>query len=243
LPQAKTPRADEKRAYRIPEFCWRYGVGRSTAYKLAKEGRLRLVKIGNRTLILHEDAEALLQGPSDPMAAPPEENPPDGTGRLGMLFPDRNDFLSTTATAAAQAVIGIDPGIGGALALVSRTGELIKVADMPVLRDGSAGRASVNAHLLVELLARWHAGEVICEFVTTRPGEGPTGAFSFGRCRKLERGAELHPALEKYAGLPADFIRAHGGDRLPEPRLVAGGHFRGCSNTREALQPDSTAAE
>ena len=112
MPQAKTPRADEKRAYRIPEFCWRYGVGRSTAYKLAKEGRLRLVKIGNRTLILHEDAEALLQGPSDPMAAPPEENPPDGTGGLGMLFPDRNDFLSTTATAAAQAVIGIDPGIG-----------------------------------------------------------------------------------------------------------------------------------
>ena len=61
--------------------------------------------------------------------------------------------------------------------------------------------------------------------------------------RELERGAELHRALEKYAGLPADFIRAHGGDRLPEPRLVAGGHFRGCSNTREALQPESTAAE
>jgi hypothetical protein len=60
--------------------------------------------------------------------------------------------------------------------------------------------------LLVELRARWHAREVICEFVTTRPGEGPTGAFSFGRCRKLERSAELHPALEKYAGLPADFI-------------------------------------
>ena len=44
--------------------------------------------------------------------------------------------------------------------------------------------------------------------------------------RELERDAELHPALETYAGLPADFIRAHGGDRLPEPRLVAGGHFR-----------------
>jgi excisionase family DNA binding protein len=58
---ANHPRADEKRAYRIPEFCWRYSVGRSTAYKLAKEGRLRLVKIGGRSLILHEDAEALLR--------------------------------------------------------------------------------------------------------------------------------------------------------------------------------------
>ena len=92
-------------------------------------------------------------------------------------------------------VIGIDPGIAGALALVSRSSELIEVADMPVLRDGSAGRASVNAPLLAELLARWHAREVICEFVAARPGEGPTGAFSFGRCRgTLERRAELHPA-------------------------------------------------
>ena len=55
------PRLEEKRAYRIPEFCWRYGIGRSTAYKLAKEGRLRFVKIGNRTLILYDDAEALLR--------------------------------------------------------------------------------------------------------------------------------------------------------------------------------------
>ncbi|HZZ21847.1 MAG TPA: hypothetical protein VFE60_04360 [Roseiarcus sp.] len=152
----------------------------------------------------------------DPMRAPPEENPPGATGGLGILFPDRNDFLSTTAIAAAQAVIGIDAGIGGALALVSRAGDLIEVADMPILRAGSAGRASVNAPLLAELLARWRVQEAICEFVAARPGEGPTGAFSFGRCRKLERGAELHPALEK----SADFIRAHGGDRLPEPRLV-----------------------
>jgi excisionase family DNA binding protein len=60
--QAGTPRAEEKRAYRIPEFCWRYGIGRSTAYKLSKEGKLRFVKIGNRTLVLHDDAEALLNG-------------------------------------------------------------------------------------------------------------------------------------------------------------------------------------
>jgi excisionase family DNA binding protein len=57
-----TLRAEEKRAYRLPEFCWRYGIGRSTAYKLAKEGTLRFVKIGNRTLVLHDDAEALLNG-------------------------------------------------------------------------------------------------------------------------------------------------------------------------------------
>ena len=60
LQSSEVRRAGEKRAYHIPEFCWRYGVSRSTAYKLAKLGRLRMVKVGGRTLVLHEDAEQLL---------------------------------------------------------------------------------------------------------------------------------------------------------------------------------------
>lgn len=52
---------DQCRAYRIPDFCRLYGLGRSTVYKLVKQGRLRLVKVGSRSLILHEDAEALLR--------------------------------------------------------------------------------------------------------------------------------------------------------------------------------------
>ena len=39
-----------------------YGVSRSTVYKLATEGRLPLRKIGGRSLIRIEDAEALLTG-------------------------------------------------------------------------------------------------------------------------------------------------------------------------------------
>jgi hypothetical protein len=52
-------------------------------------------------------------------------------------------------------VIGIDIGVAGALALVSREAELLEVVDMPILRDGSAGRASVNAPLLAEAIRRW----------------------------------------------------------------------------------------
>jgi crossover junction endodeoxyribonuclease RuvC len=85
-------------------------------------------------------------------------------------------------------VIGIDRGVSGALALVSATGELIEVADMPTLRDGSSGRAAVNAPLLAELLARWHAQEAICEFVSARSKEGAVGAFSFGRSPGLVEG-------------------------------------------------------
>jgi crossover junction endodeoxyribonuclease RuvC len=94
-----------------------------------------------------------------------------------------------TARHFQRNVIGIDPGVSGALALVACDGGLLEVLDMPVLADGPAGRRNVNAPLLAELLARWHAREVICEFVSARPKEGAVGAFSFGRSRGLIEGA------------------------------------------------------
>jgi crossover junction endodeoxyribonuclease RuvC len=79
-------------------------------------------------------------------------------------------------------VVGIDPGVTGALALLDQDGRLLEVADMPVLRDGSGGRAAVNAPLLDSVLAQWRVREVVCEFVSARPREGAVGAFSFSRC-------------------------------------------------------------
>lgn len=49
------------RAMRIPEFCRRYRVGRSTTYKQIKTRRLRAKKIGDITIITPEDAEAWLR--------------------------------------------------------------------------------------------------------------------------------------------------------------------------------------
>jgi crossover junction endodeoxyribonuclease RuvC len=87
---------------------------------------------------------------------------------------------------------------------------LIDVADMPVLRDGSRGRAAVNAPLLAELLAHWHAGEVVCEFVSARPKEGAVGAFSFGRSRGVIEGACAVLALPVRFLTPPAWKRAVG---------------------------------
>ena len=38
-------------AYTIPDFCARYGVGRSSAYALIAAGKLIVKKAGRRTLI------------------------------------------------------------------------------------------------------------------------------------------------------------------------------------------------
>ena len=60
---------------------------------------------------------------------------------------------------------------------------------MPTLADGPAGRRNVSAPLLADLLVRWHAVEVVCEFVSARPNEGGVGAFSFGHARGAIEGA------------------------------------------------------
>jgi hypothetical protein len=38
--------------------------------------------------------------------------------------------------------------------------------------------------------------------------------------RQLVGGADPLPTLENYARLPADFIKAYGGDRLPSPFVI-----------------------
>jgi excisionase family DNA binding protein len=48
------------RAFSIREFCRRYGIGRTNAYQEIATGRLRAAKVGRRTLITHDAAEAWL---------------------------------------------------------------------------------------------------------------------------------------------------------------------------------------
>jgi hypothetical protein len=91
----------------------------------------------------------------------------------------------------APNVIGIDPGVGRALTLMSLDGELIDVAEMPVRRDGSA--ASGNAPLPAELLTRWRPRQVVCEFgVYAAQGR---------RCRGLQLRALTVGAIESASGV------------------------------------------
>ena len=47
----------ERNCLSLEEFCFRNGIGRTTAYKEIKEGRLHPKKVGKRTLIsLEEEA-------------------------------------------------------------------------------------------------------------------------------------------------------------------------------------------
>jgi len=54
------PQGPPKLAFTIDEFVDASGVGRTNVYKAMKEGRLRAVKAGSRTLIPIEDAIAFM---------------------------------------------------------------------------------------------------------------------------------------------------------------------------------------
>ena len=104
-------------------------------------------------------------------------------------------------------IVGIDIGVVGAIALLDAGGGLIEVADMPVLQDGPAGRKSVNAPLLAEIIYRFHAGHGFVESVGARPGEGAVGAFAFGRSRGVVEG------VLGACGVPCSFIAPAGWKR------------------------------
>ena len=57
----QTTQALPKRALRINEFCAAYGVSRSSAYLMIRDGRLRTVLLAGRRLVPTDSAEALIR--------------------------------------------------------------------------------------------------------------------------------------------------------------------------------------
>jgi crossover junction endodeoxyribonuclease RuvC len=85
-------------------------------------------------------------------------------------------------------IIGIDPGIGGAVAILGESGSLLEVHDAPIFHDGPRGRKSLNAVLLSNIIANSNASIAFIEQVSARPMEGVSSSFSFGRSRGIVEG-------------------------------------------------------
>lgn len=50
----------DKQLETLPDFCARHSLSRTAAYREIRDGRLRITKVGRRTLIARIDAEAWL---------------------------------------------------------------------------------------------------------------------------------------------------------------------------------------
>ena len=80
-------------------------------------------------------------------------------------------------------IMGIDPGLSGAIAIYdTATGELM-IEDMPTVEVTRNGRAKreISAQLLAEAIAAGYAKAAFLERVGAMPGQGVSSTFSFGR--------------------------------------------------------------
>ncbi len=59
----------ERQGYNVSEGARIVGVGRTTMHKMIREGRIRPVKIGARTIIPKSEIDRLLNGTDDTRAA------------------------------------------------------------------------------------------------------------------------------------------------------------------------------
>ena len=56
-PMSKLEHQPPPRALSVKSFCRRYEIGRTKFYEMLKQGEIRVVKAGRRTLILADDLE------------------------------------------------------------------------------------------------------------------------------------------------------------------------------------------
>ena len=135
-------------------------------------------------------------------------------------------------------VLGIDIGVVGALALLTDAGELVDIADMPVLADVPAGRRTVNGPLLAATVFRWQAKRAFVEMVGARPGEGAVGAFAFGRSRGIVEGVLAAANVPATFIAPASWKRAIG---IPPGKDGAKDRARSMAISRWPAQADRFA--
>ena len=80
-------------------------------------------------------------------------------------------------------IMGVDPGLSGALAFLDTDSGDLEILDMPTLKAGTGGKRIIDLDTLArEIDARSdYVRHAFVEAVSTRPGEGAVGAFSFGQ--------------------------------------------------------------
>ena len=81
-------------------------------------------------------------------------------------------------------IIGIDPGLSGAIAVLENN-KVLNIFDIPVMSEGKKNKRQLNSALLVDLLKENINKEeevvVVVEQVNAMPGQGVTSMFNFGQ--------------------------------------------------------------
>ena len=77
-------------------------------------------------------------------------------------------------------VLAVDPGLGGALAIVDTKLDMAAVFDMPLQGRGRTGRKQVDSQNLVRLISGLKPDIGVVEQVSAMPKQGVSSMFSLG---------------------------------------------------------------
>ena len=81
-------------------------------------------------------------------------------------------------------IIGIDPGLSGAIAILENN-KVVGIYDMPVMAEGKKNKRQLNSAQLVNIIKdNTNTKEeiaVVVEQVNAMPGQGVTSMFNFGQ--------------------------------------------------------------
>ena len=81
-------------------------------------------------------------------------------------------------------IIGIDPGLSGAIAILENN-IVLNIFEIPVMSEGKKNKRQLNSALLVNLLKENINNDeevvVVVEQVNAMPGQGVTSMFNFGQ--------------------------------------------------------------
>ncbi len=81
-------------------------------------------------------------------------------------------------------IIGIDPGLSGAIAILEEK-KVLDIFDMPVMSEGKKNKRQLNSAQLVNIINQYNNSEeelaVVVEQVNAMPGQGVTSMFNFGQ--------------------------------------------------------------
>ena len=101
-------------------------------------------------------------------------------------------------------IIGIDPGLSGAIAILEDN-KVLSIFDMPVMAEGKKNKRQLNSAQLVDIIKENIKINddiaVVVEQVNAMPGQGVTSMFNFGQTFGAIKG--VCAALE----LPIFFVR------------------------------------
>lgn len=161
--------------------------------------------MGDELNLLHSARWSNSSGAGGAEGACSTTPPPKGGVGVGRAL-----ALPNKGGAKTGQLLAVDIGRTGGLALLDGAGKLLAVEDMPVLGDGPASRPTVNGPLLALIVKRWQPAQAVIEFVASRPGEAPTGAFAFGHSRGVVEGVLACQAVPVRLVTPAWWKRRVG---------------------------------